>query len=73
MQSRHHSLIESVTNVVVGYLIAVFSQVVIFPFFDIDIPLRDNFLIGLWFTVISIGRSYALRRWFTRRTERSLL
>jgi hypothetical protein len=69
MQTKTHSLIESVTNVVVGYLVAVFSQIAIFPFFDIDIPIRDNFLIGLWFTVVSIGRSYALRRWFTRRTE----
>lgn len=70
IQSRRHSLIESVTNVVVGYLVAVFSQVVIFPLFDIHIPLADNFLIGLWFTAISIARSYAIRRLFTKRTER---
>ena len=69
MQTRKHSVIESVTNVVVGYLVAVFSQVLVFPLFDIHIPLGDNFLIGLWFTGISLTRSYLIRRWFTRRTE----
>lgn len=70
IQSRRHSLIECVTNIVVGYLAAVLSQVVIFPFFDIHIPPSDHILIGLWFTAISLARSYAIRRLFTRRTER---
>lgn len=69
MQRRWHSLIESVTNVLVGYFVAVASQIVVFPFFDIRIPIEDNLLIGCWFTVISICRSYIIRRWFTRRTE----
>lgn len=70
MQTRKHSAFESITNVVVGYLVAVFSQVLIFPLFGIHIPLGDNFLIGLWFTGISLVRSYIIRRWFTKRTER---
>jgi hypothetical protein len=69
MQSRRHSIIESVTNVTVGYLCAVLSQIIIFPIFDIHIPVHQNFVMGLWFTCISVVRSYALRRWFTRRTE----
>jgi len=56
MQTRRHSFIESVTNVAIGYGVALASQLVIFP-------------IGLWFTVISIARSYVVRRYFTRRTE----
>ena len=63
-QSKVHSFIESLTNVSIGYGVAVASQVLIFPFFDINIPLRDNFLIGMWFTVISIIRSYVVRRLF---------
>lgn len=70
-QSRRHSLIESMTNVVIGYVVALGSQLIIFPVFDIHIPLSDNLLIGLWFTGISIVRSYLVRRWFTHRTERS--
>ena len=69
MQTKTHSLVESLANVAVGYLVAVASQVAIFPLCGIHVPLRQNFLIGLWFTAISIARSYALRRVFTRRTE----
>ncbi len=71
MQTRTHSLLESLTNVAIGYGVALASQLLIFPLYGIRIPLSDNVAIGLWFTVISILRSYALRRWFTRRTETS--
>lgn len=63
-QSKKHSLLESVVNVAIGYGIAILSQVAIFPLFGIHIPLRDNLLIGVIFTVVSIVRSYALRRAF---------
>ena len=63
-QSRKASVVEAVANVAVGYLVAVGSQIVIFPAFGISCRLRDNFLIGAWFTVISLARSYALRRVF---------
>lgn len=69
MQSRKHSALESVTNVAVGYLVALASQLAVFPMFGIHVPLTDNLLIGAWFTAISLVRSYAIRRWFTRRTE----
>ena len=69
MQSRRHSFVESVTNVAIGYGVALASQLAIFPVFEIHLPLSDNLLIGAWFTLVSIGRSYVVRRWFTRRTE----
>ena len=69
MQLKRHSLIESITNVAVGYGVALVSQIVVFPWFGIHVTLRDNLWIGLWFTVISIARSYVLRRVFTRITE----
>ena len=65
MQTKKISLIESLVNVVIGYGIAIVSQLIIFPVFGIDIPLSDNFIIGLWFTLISLIRSYVIRRWFT--------
>ena len=66
MQSKKHSIIESFTNVFIGYVVAIISQLVIFPIFDIHIPLKDNLLIGFWFTLISIVRSYSIRRLFNR-------
>ncbi len=69
-QSKRGSLIESLINVLVGYSVALVSQLVIFPLFNIHIPFSDNLLIGLWFTVISIVRSYVIRRWFNRLVKR---
>lgn len=70
MQTRAQSLIESLTNILIGYTVAIASQLIIFPLFGIIIPLSDNLLIGMWFTVISLGRSYILRRWFNGRKTR---
>ncbi len=70
MQSKWHSVVESMSNVAVGYGVALASQIVIFPFYDINISLQDNIAIGVWFTLISLVRSYVLRRYFTKRTER---
>ncbi len=69
IQSKKHSFIESVTNVLIGYLVAISSQLLIFPSFDIYISISDNLAIGAWFTVISIARSYVIRRWFTRMVK----
>ena len=68
MQCRHHSFLESIINVAVGYIVALLSQLALFPFFGIHVSLKTNLWIGLWFTVISICRSYALRRIFNHLT-----
>ncbi len=65
-QSRAQSMIESAANVVIGYMVALGSQLVVFPMFGVHLPLQDNLLIGLWFTAISLVRSYFVRRWFNR-------
>ena len=64
MQSRTRSALESVTNVVVGYSVAVVAQIVVFPWFGIHASLGDNMGIGLVFTSVSLVRSYTLRRLF---------
>lgn len=69
-QSRSHSALESIVNVAIGYGVAIASQLAIFPMFGIHIPLGDNLLIGMWFTAISIVRSYALRRYFNKFTRK---
>ncbi len=63
-QSRLMSLVESLANVLVGYGVAVVTQMVVFPLFGLAVTVTENLLIGLIFTVVSIVRSYALRRGF---------
>ena len=64
MQSRFMSLVEAVTNIVVGYSLAVLTQIIVFPFFGLHTSLSENLLIGGVFTLISLIRSYAVRRLF---------
>ena len=66
MQSHKRSLIESITNIVVGIGVALGSQYLIFPWFGIHISHSEHLGITAWFTVISLIRSYLLRRVFTK-------
>ena len=63
-QSRRMSLLESITNVVVGYGVAIMTQMLVFPLFGLQAKLADNLLIGAIFTCVSLVRGYALRRAF---------
>ena len=63
-QSRWMSLGESIANVVVGYGVAVATQMLVFPLFGLHASLKQNLLIGLVFTAVSLVRSYFLRRAF---------
>lgn len=68
MQSRLGSFIETMANIAIGYSVALISQVIIFSWYGIQLPMKDQVNIGLWFTAISIIRSYILRRIFNRIT-----
>ena len=63
-QSRLMSMVESLANVLVGYVVAVATQMAAFPLFGLAVTVTENLLIGLIFTAVSIVRSYALRRGF---------
>lgn len=70
-QSRRMSLIESVANVLIGYIVALGAQLVVFPLLGIEVKLSQNLLIGAIFTVVSIARSYCMRRAFNWIHERA--
>lgn len=70
-QSRLGSFVESLANVAIGYGVALVSQLLIFPLYGIAVTLSTNLYIGAWFTVISIARSYCVRRWFNARLHRA--
>ena len=63
-QTRLMSFVESVANVIVGYGVAVVTQILIFPIFGLHTTLVQNLQMGAIFTVVSIARSFALRRLF---------
>ena len=72
-QTKVGSLIEAAMNILIGYSVAIASQITIFPLFDIQVPFDTNLWIGAWFTAISLVRSYIIRRWFNARLHRAAL
>ena len=64
MQSRLMSVVESISNIVVGYGLAVLTQLLVFPMFGLHASLAENLGIGLVFTIVSLARTYCLRRIF---------
>jgi hypothetical protein len=67
-QSKLGSLIEAAMNIVIGFGVALLSQIVVFPLVGIHgVPLSTNLEISAYFTAISLVRSYVIRRWFNER------
>lgn len=71
MQSRLSSFIEAAINILIGFFIALGTQIVLFPMFDIHVEMDTHLWIGAWFTLISLIRSYIIRRWFNARIHRA--
>jgi len=58
------SLVEAIANVAVGFGVAVVTQVLVFPLFGLQVALSENLAIGGLFAMVSVIRSYAVRRLF---------
>lgn len=71
-QSKRASAIEAIVNVLIGYGVAVAAQAVIFPLFGLYASTSEHLAIGGLFTVISLARSYLLRRAFNAFTRRAI-
>ena len=63
-QTKTQSLVESVSHTVVGYLVAVALQVVLYPWYHIELSLSNEFGLAMWFTGASFIRGYIMRRFF---------
>jgi hypothetical protein len=63
-QSRTMSAVESLTNVVVGLGVSVVANMVALPFFGFPVTTRQSVALAVFFTAVSLVRSYTLRRLF---------
>ena len=70
MQSKLMSLIESLTNVAIGMVVSFFGQIVVSHWYNLPLNVTQNMQIVLFFTVLSVLRSFVVRRWFNRRIKR---
>lgn len=68
-QSRLDSLMEAMVNVAIGLIISTIANALIIPaVLGVTMTLTQNLLISIAFTIISIARSYAIRRLFNGRS-----
>lgn len=72
-QTKLGSFIEIAISTAIGYVLAIISQVIIFPLYDVHVSLETDLVIGVWFTIISLARGYVLRRWFNAMLQRAAL
>lgn len=66
-QTRIGSLVEACINVLIGFTINFFANLVILPLIGFHITPGQNLFIGVLYTIVSVTRSYAIRRWFNAR------
>jgi hypothetical protein len=63
-QTRKASFVEICLSTTIGYAVACLTQIVVFPWFGLHVPLQTNLAIGLIFTVVSVARGFFVRRIF---------
>lgn len=63
-QTRRGSLIESIANVTVGFGVSFVANITVLPIFGFTPSVHEAIALGGIMTVISIARSYSLRRGF---------
>lgn len=70
-QTRRSSFAEAMINVAIGFAVNLLAGFVIYPALGIRVTVGSNLQITLAFTVMSIARSYIVRRWFNSRIIRA--
>lgn len=68
-QSIKGSALEAVTSTVIGWYVALATQLLVFPVFGIHVAFNTNLLISVIFTVVSIIRGFLVRRLFNSLGE----
>jgi hypothetical protein len=66
-QTKKQSFTEAITNTFIGFIISLAATFIVFPLFGIQTTVLDNIGITIFYTAISIIRSYVIRRWFNNK------
>lgn len=64
MQTKKMSFIETLTNTGLGFIISLLTTQVVLPQYKCSVTFSATFEITLIFTLVSIVRGYAVRRFF---------
>ena len=70
MQTKKQSIIETITSILIGYIISLVSLFIIFPILGIESNSGKNMIISFYFTAISLIRGYYVRRYFNKKQNK---
>lgn len=68
MQTKIDSVLEALTNIMIGAGVALIAQLIWFPILEKDFSMVENLATTAFFTSVSFIRSYGLRRAFNGRS-----
>jgi predicted Na+-dependent transporter len=74
-QTKLESLCEAIISTVIGFIVTLAASPIIYPMFGHKFTTAQNLGITAVFTLISVARGYAIRRWadkYMRRLSRWL-
>jgi hypothetical protein len=66
MQTKSMSMIEAITNTLVGFVMSILLQLMMTSALSIQMSLDQNLIMSLVFTVASVARGYLVRRMFLK-------
>ena len=72
MQSREDSFLEAATNVALGFVLALVTQAIVYPLLGIATTIATDGTIAVIFTLVSLVRSYPVRRAFEAFSARAI-
>jgi len=67
MQTKKHSIIESITQTIIGLLTSILIQLILYPAMGIPVTFSQNLIITAVFFIVSIIRGYFIRRYFSKK------
>jgi hypothetical protein len=68
-QSKKHSMIESITNTIIGLLTTLIFSPIIYSMIGMEYTYKQLGLATLLFTILSIIRGYIVRRFFNKKVK----
>ena len=68
-QTKRQSIIESITQTVIGLVTSFLIQLIIYPILNIPVTFSQNLIITFVFFLASILRGYVIRRFFNNKLK----
>ena len=62
-QTKLDSFIEALFSTFIGFVVSFTANLLIMPVLGIPVSLSQNFALTVAFTLVSVARSYFVRRW----------